>query len=50
MKKHIEVDIEDGKLTIKEDNCTGETYAISEEWPAVIYETATHLMTYLEGI
>ena len=49
MKTHIELDIEDDELFICEDNCTGEMYNVSGNWPSIIDDICGCLHDYLEG-
>ena len=50
MKTHIELDIEDNELFICEDNCTGELYNVSGNWPSIIDDICGCLHDYLEGM
>ena len=50
MKTHIEIDIEDNEMTICEENCSGETYSVSGNWPSIIDDICGCLHDYLEGI
>ena len=50
MKTHIEIDIDDNEMTICEENCTGEMYYISGNWPSIIDDICGCLHDYLEGL
>lgn len=47
MKTVITLEIDDNQLTISEEGCTGETFTISNDMPAMARDIADHLTDYL---
>ena len=49
MKTHIEIDIDDGWMSIREPNCTGCFYDISKNEEELVDSICNHLHDYLHG-
>ena len=46
----IDWDLKEETADICEENCTGETYRVSGNWPSVIDDLCECLRNYLEGL